>query len=385
MQPIHLFSPVFRVEETLEALRECLEKGWTGLGFKTVEFEEAWRAYTGLPHAHFLNSATAGLHLAMRLLKQRDGWRDGDEIITTPFTFVSTNHAIVYERLRPVFADIDEHLCLDPESVLARLTERTRAVVFVGLGGSTGQLTPIAEICAAQGLRLILDAAHMAGTRLHGRHVGYDADATVFSYQAVKNLPTGDAGMICFADPALDREVRKSTWLGISKDTYSRTLSGAAYKWVYDVDHVGFKYHGNSIMAAMALVGLRYLDADNMRRREIAGWYEDAIGSSPVIDVIPTPAGCESSRHLFQVMVDGRDNAILALNDADIYPGVHYRDNTEYAMYRYAAGTCPSAAAASGRIISLPMHLRLRRADVQRICQSLKDAVTHRRSAAISA
>jgi dTDP-4-amino-4,6-dideoxygalactose transaminase len=121
MDAIHLFVPTFRVEETLDAIRECLEKGWTGLGFKTVDFEEAWKRYSGLPHAHFLNSATAGLHLALRLLKEAEQWRDGDEVISTPLTFVSTNHAILYEKLRPVFADIDEHLCLDPVVVAARI------------------------------------------------------------------------------------------------------------------------------------------------------------------------------------------------------------------------------------------------------------------------
>ena len=245
MDPIHLFVPMFRVEETLAGIRECLEKGWTGLGYKTVEFEDAWRQYTGLPHAHFLNSATAGLQLAVRLLKERDGWAEGDEIISTPLTFVSTNHAILHERLRPVFADVDEYLCLDPESIAERITPRTRAVMFVGLGGNTGRLEEVGQLCRARGLRLILDAAHMAGTRWHGRHVGATADAAVFSFHAVKNLPTADAGMICFADAGLDAQVRRWTWLGINKDTYTRTREPGTYKWHYDVDDVGFKAHGN--------------------------------------------------------------------------------------------------------------------------------------------
>src|SRR5262249_15843620 len=137
MKPIQLFVPHFRIEECLSEIRECLERGWTGLGYKTVEFEAAWKAYTGLPYTHFINSATPGLHLAVALLKQRDGWSDGDEIITTPLTFVSTNHAILYEHLQPVFGDVDEYLCLDPESVKACITPKTRAVMFVGLGGNT--------------------------------------------------------------------------------------------------------------------------------------------------------------------------------------------------------------------------------------------------------
>ena len=88
MEPIHLFVPKYRVDEALQEIRECLEKGWTGLGFKTLEFEQAWRAYTHLPHAHFVNSCTAGLHLAVKLLKEDGGWADGDEVITTPLTFV---------------------------------------------------------------------------------------------------------------------------------------------------------------------------------------------------------------------------------------------------------------------------------------------------------
>ena len=224
MEPINLFIPTFRVEETLAQIRECLEKGWTGLGFKTVEFEEAWKQYTGLPHAHFLNSATAGLHLAVRLLKEEGKWEEGDEVITTPFTFVSTNHVILYENLRPVFTDIDEFLCLDPQLVREKITSSTRAVIFVGLGGNTGRMEEMENLVPAHGLKFILDASHMSGTRFRGRHVGGEADVSVFSFQAVKNLPTAESGMICFADAGLDTEVRKWTWLGIDKDTFSRTL-----------------------------------------------------------------------------------------------------------------------------------------------------------------
>ena len=196
MKPIQLFVPTFRVDECLAQVRECLEKGWTGLGYKTNEFERAWTEYAGLPHAHFLNSATAGLHLAVRLLKERHGWKDGDEIISTPLTFVSSNHAILYERMRPVFADVDQYLCLDPESIAERITSRTKAVIFVGLGGNAGQLDAVVKLCRERGLKLILDAAHMSGTRLRGRHVGAEGDVSVFSFHAVKNLPTADSGMM---------------------------------------------------------------------------------------------------------------------------------------------------------------------------------------------
>jgi dTDP-4-amino-4,6-dideoxygalactose transaminase len=377
--PIHLFVPTFRVEEVLSAIRECLEKGWTGLGFKTVEFEQAWRGHTRLPHSHFLGSASAGLHLALRLLKEERGWKEGDEVVTTPLTFVSTNHAILYEGLRPVFADVDESLCLDPASVAARLTPRTRAVVFVGLGGNAGRYAEVRRLCTERSLALVLDAAHMAGTWMaDGTHAGADADVSVFSFQAVKNLPTADSGMICFASARLDEEVRKWTWLGINKDTYTRTHSSGAYRWLYDVEHVGWKYHGNSIMAAMGLVGLTYMEADNAVRRELAAAYDAALEGAEGVERVRMAEGCTPSRHLYQVLVDGRDAVMVTLNAGGIYPGVHYRDNTLYRMYAEAEGTCPRARRASERLISLPLHLRLTPADVRRVSEALRAAVQAR-------
>ncbi len=374
MKPIQLFVPTFRVDECLAQVRECLEKGWTGLGFKTNEFEQAWKAYTGLPHAHFLNSATSGLHLAVRLLKERYGWQNGDEVISTPLTFVSSNHAILYEKLRPVFADVDEFLCLDPVSVAARITPRTKAVLFVGLGGNTGQLEAIVRLCRERSLKLILDAAHMSGSRLNGRHVGAEADVTVFSFHAVKNLPTADAGMICFPDADSDATVRHWTWLGIDKDTFARTQGDSTYKWFYDVDHVGFKYHGNSVMAGIGLVSLRYLEQDNAFRRQLAAWYGEGLSGAPGIEHVPVAPGCESARHLYQVVVDHRDEVMVRLNQAQIYPGVHYRDNGLYRMYADQP-PCPRARRASERMISLPMHLQLERADVDRVCDTLRRLV----------
>jgi dTDP-4-amino-4,6-dideoxygalactose transaminase len=374
MKPIHLFVPTFRIDECLAEVRECLATGWTGLGFKTTVIEEQWKIYTGLPHAHFLSSATAGMHLAVKLLKEQDGWQDGDEVISTPLTFVSTNHAILYERLTPIFADVDQHLCLDPASIEARLTPRTRAVIFVGLGGNSGQLDAIARLCRERGLRLILDAAHMAGTRVSGRHVGGEADVTVFSFHAVKNLPTADGGMICFRDAALDTTVRKWTWLGIDKDTFARTQSHTTYKWHYNVEHVGFKYHGNSIMAGIALVGLRYLDADNAFRRQVASWYDEEFDGAAGMTTVTVAPHCESARHLYQVLVDRRDEVMVGLNQAQIYPGVHYRDNTNYPMYANQP-PCPRAREASDRVISLPLHLQLDRADVARIGERLRALV----------
>jgi len=370
---INVFVPKFHTDEILSGMRECLEKGWTGLGFKTVEFEKKWIEYTGLKHAHFLTSNSVGLHLAVHILKKRYGWHDGDEIITTPITFVSTNHAILYENLKPVFADVDDYLCLDPNSVMQKITSKTRAIMFVGIGGNTGQYEKIVDICRSRNLRLILDAAHMSGTTLKGVTPGNDSDVVVYSYQAVKNLPTADSGMICFPDEELDTLARKLTWLGISKDTYQRfNRKENSYKWKYDVEDVGFKYHGNSIQAAIGLVQLKYLEEDNRRRREISSLYDRLLSDVQGVEVVKIAPDCVSSRHLYQICVNRRDEIIQHFYDHEIYPGVHYIDNIEYKMYSYAEGTCPRARVKSNTLITLPIHLNLTDEDVNKVVDVLK-------------
>ena len=374
---IQLFKAKYEVDECLAEIRECMEAGWTGLGFKTVEFENAWKSYTGLPYAHYLNSSTIGLYLAVDILKEEYGWNDGDEIITTPITFISSNHAILKSNLKAVFADIDETMCLTPESVKAHITDKTRGVMYVGLGGNVGHYKEIVKICEENNLKLILDAAHMAGTRLDGVIPGHEAEVVVYSFQAVKNLPTADSGMICFKNGKFDEIVRKKSWLGINKDTYARTTNMGNYKWKYDVEYVGDKAHGNSVMAAIGLVQLKYLERDNAYRRQLARWYAERLSQYPnQIKLVRMEKGCESSCHLFQIMVDNRDELMVHLNGVDIFPGVHYADNTNYRMYAYAQGTCPYAEYVSDHTLSLPMHMYLTYEDVQFICDTIIKFVT---------
>ena len=377
VDPIQLFRPHFHIDESLNEIKECLEKGWTGLGFKTVEFENKWKDYTGFQFAHYLNSATAGLHLAVNIFKKKYQWKDGDEIITTPLTFVSTNHAILYERLKPVFADTDEYLCLDPKSVESKISNRTRAIMFVGIGGNTGRLAQIKEICKKHKLILILDAAHMAGTKwkADNQQVGLDADATIFSFQAVKNLPSADSGMICFKEKEFDEEARKLSWLGIDKDTYSRFSDDAKYKWYYNVEDLGFKYHGNSVVASLCIVALKYLEEDNEYRRKISVWYDEDLKGLSTIHIVPISSDCIPSRHLYQILIHNRDDVMMKLNDLGIFPGVHYRDNTEYPIYGAVKGSCENAAESSNNLLSLPMHMGLKREDVRRIAETIKTLI----------
>jgi len=381
---IQLFKPKYRKEEILSEIEECLDSGWTGLGFKTTKFEEAFKKYADIPHAHHVSSNTSGLQIAIKILKDTNKWKDGDEIITTPLTFVSSNHSIVYNNLTPIFADVDDSLCLDLKSIKSKVTKKTKAVLFVGIGGNIGQYNEILEYCNQQGFKLILDAAHMAGTKInkiyHGaiqskQQVGWDADVTVFSFQAVKNLPTADSGMICFQNKDYDSLARKLSWLGIDKDTFKRTNEKGNYKWDYDVIDYGFKAHSNSIMASMGLVGLKYLDEDNKRRREICELYDKGFNSNSKIKTIKHNPKCESSRHLYQIQVNNRDNILEYLNNNNIFPGVHYKDNTQYEIYSYGFGTCPNTHKSSNELISLPLHLFLTNKEIEYVIEKVNEAV----------
>lgn len=368
---IQLFAPSFDIDRCLAEIRACLEKGWTGIGFKTVEFEQRFCEYTGQPFGHFVNSNTNGMHVLLEMLKITRGWKDGDEIVSTAMTFVSTNHSILHAGLRPVFADVDGSLCVTVDTVRQAITPRTRAVVFVSIGGNSGEIMAIADLCRAKGLVLILDAAHAAGSRLRGEHLASYADYTVYSFQAVKNLPTGDAGLVTVPTKAEDELIRRLSWCGINKDTYSRSQDG--YKWLYSVDHVGYKYNGNAIMGAIALVELDRLDAGNARRREIATRYREGLDGFGGLRYIAHANEGESSRHLVQFECPDRDRLNLYLDSVGIGTGVHYRSNSRYPMY--ANQKTPRSEFYDQRILSLPLHLRLSDDDVDHVIAQVRRCV----------
>jgi len=180
--------------------------------------------------------------------------------------------------------------------------------------------------------------------------------------------------MICFADEKNDKLARQLAWLGINKDTYARSNKGT-YAWKYDVDYVGYKYNGNAIMAAIALVQLKYLDRDNARRRDIVAMYDKAFENNPKIKIIKAPYANECSFHIYEIVVPDREALLGELAKNDIYGGVHYRDNIEYSMYRYAEGTCPKARELSEHIITLPLHMWLTDEEVNKIITIVSDFV----------
>ena len=366
---IQLFAPAFDVDACLAEIRVCLERGWTGIGFKTVEFENQFSEYLEAPYCHFVNANTNGIHLLLEMLKATRKWQSGDEVISSGMTFVSANHSILHAGLTPVFADVDSSLCITVAEIEKKITSKTRAVMFVGIGGNAGELTEISKFCRSRGILLILDAAHCAGSRLHARHLAYYADYSIFSFQAVKNLPTADAGLITIQTEEENQLVRQLSWCGINKDTFSRSRDG--YQWMYSVSDVGYKYHGNSIMAAIAIAQLKSLDIGNSRRRELAGLYSRKLNGVGGIRYIPHSNEAESSRHLIQFIAPRRNELIEYLKSRGVGAGVHYRCNSRYPMY--AQNHLPLSEELDGKIISLPCHLRMSDEDTDYVVDCITD------------
>lgn len=370
---MQLFRPSYEVEECLEALREVLSSGWTGPGPQCKQFEESWRELTGSKYTHFLNSATAALHIAVRLLDLPQG----SKILTTPLTFVSTNAVILYENCQPVFVDInDDDLSLDSVDFVKKAEEsQAKAALWVHYGG---QVSPHFEKVAqrsSNGMRLIEDCAHAGGAHYaNGSRVGSRTDTiSCFSFQAVKNLPTFDSGMICCPTLPLLERAKKLAWLGIDKDTYTRSSSSTneSYKWYYDVPELGWKYNGNDVAAAIANVQLKYLDRDNAQRQMIYNRYQKNLENSPQVHLIPHSP--QSAHHLVVVRVKNRDEVISALKAKGIAPGVHYLPNYEFPVFQkfYQRGSCPNSEKISTEIISLPNHLQLTQADIDQVCETV--------------
>ncbi len=363
---IPLFRPRIS-EEAIEAAAAVLRSGWLGLGPKTGEFERAFAAHVGSEHCIGLSSCTAAIHLALRVLDLPPD----SEVITTPITFVSTNHAILYEGLRPVFADVDQRTGnIDPVSVRERVSERTGAIIVVHYGGYPADLDELYEIARERGISIIEDCAHACGSVYRGRRIGSHGDLHAFSFHAVKNLPMGDGGALTVRSAEHDARLRRLRWLGIDKDTFSRTGENV-YHWEYEVTEVGFKCHMNDIEAAIGLVQLGRLDAENARRSEIAALYRENLDTVAGVTLPPVSDDRSSSHHLFPVTVERRNDLVDRLREKGIATGVHYRRNDEYRMYEKT--DLPNAEHFSSHVMSLPMHLDLRDSDVVSIADVIRE------------
>jgi len=372
MSDIQLFKPKI-CEEAIKSVEETLQSGWIGLGPKVEQFERDFCNYIGCQYAAGLNSATSGLHLAMILA----GIEEGDEVITTPMTFVSTNHAILYQKAIPVFVDIEYNtLNIDANKIEEKITNKTKAIVCVHYSGYPCDLSSIYEIASNYNLTVIEDCAHAMGAQYQGRKIGASSSLAVFSFHAVKNLPTGDGGMLVTNDAEIYERLKKLRWMGISKDTYGRRTSMenlSSYSWQYDVETIGYKYHMNDIVASIGIEQLKYLDKENLRRQAIADIYHKELQNILGIELpVKSDKNRQSSNHIFHIKCNKRNFLHQELKNKKIGTGVHYIPNHLYDTYEPYYIHLPVTESVWKKILSLPMHLHLSDDDVLRICDEIK-------------
>lgn len=363
---IQLFKP-YMDDEEINAVAAVLRSGWIGLGPKTAEFEQQLAKYIRVPYMAALNSATAALDLALRLLNIQPG----DEVIVPTMTFVSTAHAVVYNQAVPVFADVDDKtLNIDLDDVARKLTPRTRAIIPVHYGGRPVDMDRLREI--AGNIPIIEDAAHAFGAEYKGQKCGSIGDLACFSFQAVKNLATGDGGAIATKDKALADRAKRLRWLGIDKGTWDRSEGNRAYLWDYSVDEIGFKSHMNDIAAAIGLVQLRKLDQMNERRQEIKRRYNEGLADLDWLELpLDDTAESKSSWHIYCIQSDRRDELNAYMGKKGIGTGVHYRPIHMYSCYGDQPAL-PKAERAFQRILSLPMHAGLSNEEVDFIVDAIR-------------
>ena len=350
---IPVFKPSYG-EEELDALREPFRTGWLGLGPKTKEFEDRFAEFIGVPHATGVNSATAALHLALMIAGV-----EGKEVITTSMTFVSTNHAILYNNGIPVFADIEpDTLNIDPDDIKRKITDQTRAIVVIHYGGHACDMSSIMELAEKHNLIVVEDCAHACGGMYKDQMLGSIGHFGCYSFHAVKNLATGDGGMVTTKSAESDAKLRKMRWLGITRGTWDRS-EREGYAWEYDVEDVGLKCHMNDITAAIGLVQLAKLEKMNNRRRYLAKRYTNMLADVRWIETPVEKEYAHSAWHNYVIKVadpNNRNTLINHLKEKGISTGVHYIPNHFYRMYQpYVKGSLPVVEAVWRRLITLPL------------------------------
>lgn len=347
-------------DEVLSVLTGIIESSQYVLGPRVLEFEKSVAAYHGIPEAIGVASGTDALHLAL----EAAGIGEGDEVITSPFTFFATAEAILYTGATPVFADIEEDtMNIDPAMVEAKITDRTKAILPVHIFGHAADMPKIMDIASRHHLRVIEDCAQSFGASIAGKKTGSFGDAGCFSFYPSKNLGAfGDGGMVLLRDSTLGETIRK--------------LRNHGSQGAYRHESVGFNSRLDEIQAGILLVKLKRIDDYNRRRRENASRYSQLLS-----DRIVKPVEREGYSHVYHqytIRSSGRDNLQKQLKDKDVssvvyYPvPLHLQEAISFLGYR--KGDFPVAENAASMVLSLPMYPELDHSSIEKIAGIINNA-----------
>ena len=370
-------------DEEIAEVVDTLKSGWVTTGPKAARFEQDFVAFLGDAslQAIAVNSATAGLHLALEAL----GIGPGDEVITTTHTFTATAEVARYLGADVKLVDIDPAtLNIDAAAVEAAIGPRTKAILPVHYGGLAADMDAILDIARRHGLRVVEDAAHALPATHRGARIGtLGSDATVFSFYANKTITTGEGGMLVTRDPALARRAKVMRLHGMSRDAFDR-FTAKVPSWYYEIVAPGFKYNLTDIAAALGLQQLKKAQAFQQARQRIAEAYHAGLAGLPLVLPPMAPPGETHAWHLYALRLADdapidRDTLIERLFAQGIGCSVHYipLHRQPYWRERYGlrAEDFPHSDAAYRCMLSLPVYTRMQAGDVQRVIAAVRGAL----------
>jgi dTDP-4-amino-4,6-dideoxygalactose transaminase len=368
-------------EDEIAEVVHTLRSGWLTTGPKVRRFEEEFAHYVGAEHAVAVNSCTAALHLSLAALDIGSN----DDVIVPTLTFCSTANVVVHLGARPLLVDVLPDFNIDPDAVeqairLSRASgRRPKAIVPVHFAGQPCDLDALTEIAEREGLFIVEDAAHAAGAAYRDRMIGTIGKATAFSFYTIKNMTTGEGGMVTTADQRVAERIRRLSLHGMSNDAWRR-YTGAG-SWYYEVDEPGYKQNMSDLQGALGIHQLRRLDEFIAVRERIAQLYAQELGASAAIDIPIQHADRKHAWHLFVIrlrleQVGLRRNAFIeALRRLNVGTSVHFIPVHRHPYYQrvfgYRAGDFPVADSLYERIISLPLYPGLELEDARYVAQSV--------------
>ncbi len=369
--------PFYRLELSkgeIEAVTQVLKSGWLTSGSVCREFEAEFARYVGSPHAVAVNSCTAALHLS--LLAAEVG--PGDEVITTPYTFVASAEAILHAGATPVFVDTEcDSFNLDLDQVSARITEKTKAILPVHIAGLPCDLKHLARLRREHRVAIIHDAAHALGASSGGRAVGSTRDFACFSFYATKNLTTGEGGMVTCSKRQADR-IRLLSLHGMSKGAWGRYRSGGS--WRYQIQQLGYKYNMSDIQAALGLAQLRRFAEIQQQRQRAVAWYDKYLAELDDLELPRVPSDVTHAWHLYMIKLKRggerlRNQVIEELRKVGIGTSVHFIPLFLQPYYRrtmnLSAKQFPNAMRHYRSVITLPLFAGLRESEVKYVARAL--------------
>ncbi len=373
------FSPPLIGEEEIREVVDTLHSNWITTGPKSRQFEVEFASFLGCSACVSVNSCTAALHTAL----VASGIGPGDEVITTPITFVASVNVIEHVGAKPVLVDVEpDTLNIDPRQIERAIAPQTRAVLPVHFAGHPVDLDPIEELAQNHGVSIIEDAAHAFPSKYHGRFIGSGKNPAAFSFYATKNLTTAEGGMLTGTPDLIDR-ARVISLHGMSKDAWKRYDKGGS--WYYEVLYPGFKYNMTDIQASLGLHQIRKIERFQSRRRQIVQMYNSAFGEEETLELPVERREVEHAWHLYvlrlrtETLRISRDQFIEELQLRKIGSSVHFIPVHLHPYYRDKYGwktqDFPVAYANYQRMLSLPLNPRLTDQDVADVIEAVLDIV----------